>query len=180
MTDTDPPHPFDSSPGVGEFSGRDRPPVQRRMRDSPAGPRPARAADDGDRRGTRSRADSGSHALDGDVVEGGPVSLETVLSLAGNARRRRLLAILRSVEAPVSVRTLADDLAELRADPVDENARREIELSLVHDHLPRLASLDLIEYDRVRRRVSSIAALDSIECHLETLFDPLEDESFGS
>ena len=70
------------------------------------------------------------------------LDIETSYSLLSNARRRRLLALLG--EARVwTVDALAREIAAREENaPVDR-----IELTLVHNHLPRLADYDVIEWD---------------------------------
>ena len=69
------------------------------------------------------------------------LDIETSYSLLSNARRRQLLALLG--EARVwTVDALAREIAARDDATVDR-----IELTLVHNHLPRLADYDVIEWD---------------------------------
>jgi hypothetical protein len=63
-------------------------------------------------------------------------------------RRIRLLDALRELDAPVALSTLAATIAERECTSgYDEGTYREVRISLVHNHLPRLASFDILEWD---------------------------------
>ncbi|MWV40702.1 hypothetical protein [Natrialba sp. INN-245] len=80
--------------------------------------------------------------------EASNLSRETIYSLFSDRRRRYLLSRLCETRR-LTVSTLAGELAEReRADggPDHLSVRREIEIALVHDHLPRLAHCRVLEY----------------------------------
>jgi hypothetical protein len=63
-------------------------------------------------------------------------------------RRIRLLAALQELDAPVAIPTLATAIAEReRTGSADEATIRDIRISLVHNHVPRLASVDILEWN---------------------------------
>lgn len=74
------------------------------------------------------------------------------LPILSVGRRRRLLAALDEREGSVSVSELATAIAagERGADPetVGDEAVRSVWLSLEHVHLPKLADVDLVAWDR--------------------------------
>lgn len=114
----------------------------------------------------RSSADGAAAQPAGEAVVGRgdphgstrPHSVDELFVLVTDRRRRRLLSVLGTVDGPIAVSRLASEIAARS----DESARtagseRAVEISLVHEHLPRLASMDLITYDRDRRRVRPTA-----------------------
>ena len=79
-----------------------------------------------------------------------PEAMDRVHELLSNRQRRHLLYLFLdaerwSVEA-VSMRLVAAE-RNVPIDAVAENDRRRVAVSLVHDHLPRLADYGVIEYD---------------------------------
>lgn len=74
-----------------------------------------------------------------------------------NSRRRRVITVLADVEE-TSVETLARRVAarEARTDPddVSEQTVDRVEVSLHHSHLPAMAGIDLLAYDRESDSVS--------------------------
>ncbi|MEY7848744.1 hypothetical protein AB7C87_06015 [Natrarchaeobius sp. A-rgal3] len=104
------------------------------------------------------------------------LSRETVHSLLSDRRRRHLLSRLCETRR-LTVSTLASELAErerAEASPEQLSVRREIEISLVHNHLPRLADYRVLEYtshgdDIVVRGTldGESALLDDLEALLE-------------
>ncbi|GAB3029420.1 DUF7344 domain-containing protein [Natronobiforma cellulositropha] len=75
-------------------------------------------------------------------------SLETVHQLFGSARRRYLLRRLAD-ERVLSFDQLSQEIAEQESesDETSTEARKEVEISLVHNHVPRLADHGFLEYD---------------------------------
>lgn len=63
-------------------------------------------------------------------------------------RRIRLLAVLGSRPGRLSLAELASAIVEREGDASTERARREVRVSLVHNHLPRLSEYGLVEWDR--------------------------------
>lgn len=96
----------------------------------------------------------------GDRVDQGTAiaGREDVVDVLSNRRRRYALAQLQSVETPVGVSELANRVARWEARKPDLDGVPgdvgEIEVALVHTHLPKLAEAGLAEYDPARRRVA--------------------------
>lgn len=99
-----------------------------------------------------------------------PRSTEDLFVLVSDRRRRQLLSVLCAVQGEITVSRLASEI-EARSGGSSGAAgrRRAIEISLVHDHLPRLASMDLITYDRDRRRVRTTPTFGRMESRIRSL-----------
>lgn len=104
-----------------------------------------------------------------------PQSLDDLFVLVTDQRRRRLLSVLCDTDGPITVSRLTRDIAARSDDVPSEGTKRAIEISLVHDHLPRLASMDLVTYDRDRRRVRTTAAFARSKSRLRSLVRAGED-----
>ncbi|WP_254861880.1 DUF7344 domain-containing protein [Halovivax gelatinilyticus] len=115
--------------------------------------------------------ESGGAFTSGPGESAHPVATSELFDLLSNAERRVLCAMLCDVTGEVSVESLATELARrTRADGRDR-AVRSASISLVHNHLPHLAALDLIEFDRERHRVEPTETYRRIESPLRTLID---------
>lgn len=104
-----------------------------------------------------------------------PGSLDDLFVLVTDRRRRRLLSVLCDTDGPITVSQLTREIAARSDGAPSEGTERAIEISLVHDHLPRLASMDLVTYDRDRRRVRTTAAFARINSRLRSLVRAGED-----
>ncbi|WP_290812156.1 hypothetical protein [Halovivax sp.] len=99
-----------------------------------------------------------------------PRSIETDAfhALLADSRRRRLLAHLRrhrQSSLAECVRAIVE--REGKRSLADDGARERVAISLVHDHLPRLADYDIVEYDAEARTVSVGDAFDDLAAALE-------------
>lgn len=150
----------------------DEPPESRRPDRPPEGEAGAEPRERRDVVGRSAAQPSGQAVTDrGDRAgRAQPRSLEDIFALVTDRRRRRLLSILCAVNGESTVSQLAAEIeARSAGDSATDGRRRAIEVSLVHDHLPRLASMDLISYDRDRRRVRPTPAFRRIESRLRSL-----------
>ncbi|MFC6991297.1 hypothetical protein ACFQH3_05630 [Haladaptatus sp. GCM10025707] len=88
-----------------------------------------------------------------------------------NDRRRLALNALRDAGGELSVRTLSELVAEHETSqsPPPKNIRQSVYVSLHQTHLPKLADLDIVEYDeehkvvRLANRVGEVEAYMTIE-----------------
>lgn len=71
-------------------------------------------------------------------------SFDVLFEAMADPRRRRVLEHLRESSGAASVSELADALASRGDESVD---RDEVEITLLHAALPKLAALGLVEYD---------------------------------
>lgn len=77
--------------------------------------------------------------------------MEDVFELLQNPVRRYVLYELHfSADAVVSVESLAESVSRTADDDIDQER---VEITLEHDHLPKLVELDLVEYDRASRKL---------------------------
>lgn len=101
-------------------------------------------------------------------TDGDSLDHRTVFRLVANPHRRYLLSRLDPGER-TTVAELARGIAARDGgcdDPsgnVDRSVRRRIEISLVHDHLPRLADHDVVEYGRREKTVVLTNELDVLQ-----------------
>ncbi|UHQ98144.1 hypothetical protein HYG81_21455 (plasmid) [Natrinema zhouii] len=77
------------------------------------------------------------------------VLLDTVFDLLSNERRRFTLYYLKEQDGPVSVDELVATIAEWEDNPprdFAEDGLERLEITLEHQHLPKSAEVDFIEY----------------------------------
>lgn len=93
--------------------------------------------------------------------------------LLANRRRRRALTVLESVDRRLTVHDLTRELAVAEAGPhitdVPGETVQRIFVSLRHVHLPKLAALELVEYDRDRGLVEPTDRLAGLEPYLSVV-----------
>lgn len=87
--------------------------------------------------------------------------------------RRFVLSALQDHQAPVSIETLAMELADWHDQrPVSEPAGADgddLKLSLVHTHLPKIADAGLVDYDASRQVVTAIEPPEEMQAYLRTV-----------
>ena len=76
------------------------------------------------------------------------VSLDTIFGLLSTERSRYALYYLHEQQGPVVVDELVEAIASWEADPTEDVPERydRIELSLQHNHLPKTAEVEYVEY----------------------------------
>lgn len=78
------------------------------------------------------------------------LSLDTVLDLLSDCRRRLALAILAAHGGPITLADLADEVAirehEARIDEIPATEVMEIYLSLYHNHIQKLRAAGIVTY----------------------------------
>ena len=103
-----------------------------------------------------------------------PVDTDAVYELMAHERRRHLLYLLCESDV-ATVETLSRTLAahEEGAAPrsVSDTAIDRVGISLVHDHLPRLADHGLCEFDARSGDVVPVDSLDTLRPTLESALD---------
>ena len=85
-------------------------------------------------------------------------TLDTVLDLLSNRRRRYALYHLSRGDGSAAVSKLAETIADLESEPVDE---RRVRRDLYHSQLPRLAEAGVVEFDSTAKVVSLTAEKES-------------------
>ncbi|MFU8868968.1 hypothetical protein [Natronococcus sp.] len=103
-------------------------------------------------------------------MERGLPDVDAVLDLLANRRRRRALTVLEADDRRLTVHDLTRELAVEEAGPhitdVPGETVQRIFVSLRHVHLPKLADLELVEYDRDRGLVEPTDRLAGLEPYL--------------
>jgi hypothetical protein len=92
---------------------------------------------------------------------GGETSRDELFRALAHARRRRVLAYLRAERRTVPVEQVVDHLATAGADTLA--ARREIETSLYHVHLPKLIDVGLVAWDDPDRQAAIYPTTVAVE-----------------
>ena len=94
------------------------------------------------------------------------LSLDRVYEILKNERRRRVLGHLDRAEGPVELGTLAEEIAAQENDTtvagIDSSQRKRVYVALYQCHLPKMADMGVVEYDRRGGRVKLTAAAESI------------------
>lgn len=67
--------------------------------------------------------------------------------LLAHPRRRRVLERLRARGGRAGIAELAEELAAIERETVDDEGAKLVRLDLLHAHLPKLAEADVLEYD---------------------------------
>lgn len=80
------------------------------------------------------------------------VPLDRTFEILKNERRRRVLTHLDRADGPVGIGVLAEALAAVENDTtaarVDSTQRKRVYVALYQCHLPKMAELGVVEYDR--------------------------------
>ncbi|WP_455032225.1 DUF7344 domain-containing protein [Haloarcula terrestris] len=108
-------------------------------------------------------------------MQGGSVAYDSLLDLCRNQHRRIVLKTLVEEQQSVTV----DDLTgvvlkynhQISVTEASEDILTEINNSLYHTHLPKIASEGLINYNPERQLVEPTKQLDQVQPTLTTLLD---------
>jgi hypothetical protein len=105
-------------------------------------------------------------------------SVDTVLDLLKRTQRRYALYELDGRENPVRLEELAEEVARMDANGSEITAEQvaRCEMTLHHDHLPRAARTEFIEYDPddgVARMADAPPEFETLLTVAETLERPL-------
>ncbi|WP_142986022.1 DUF7344 domain-containing protein [Halorubrum cibi] len=104
--------------------------------------------------------------------ETGSLTPDSVFELLSNHRRRMVLYYLRRSGESIGIQQLAARIASVENDvPVDEltsQQRKRVYVSLYQTHLPKMAEMDTIEYDKESGTVRLTERADDIDAYLTT------------
>lgn len=106
-------------------------------------------------------------------MENSHPTIDEIFAYIADSRRRYLLRVLAQQER-CTVGELTAYIAKREADESEQeyiDHRRYIAISLVHNHLPRLANDALIEYNHSRKEVVRTDRFDAIQPVLENMYD---------
>jgi DNA-binding transcriptional ArsR family regulator len=103
----------------------------------------------------------------------GTHELETVLDVCSHKHRRIVLAALTNRERPISIDDLTDEIIKHNhhAPPTEagDETVTQVQVSLYHVHLPKLAEAGFIQYDRERQVVESTPQVGREDSRLSTI-----------
>lgn len=108
-------------------------------------------------------------------------AFDTLFTLLRDPRRRTIIAVLAACEGEIAVSDLTRAIAAHEHDgsvaDVSNAERRRIAVSLHHDHIPRLAASEFVDYDDRRE---TVAATENLERVAPVLSLVTEDEAVRS
>jgi|GEM_PF-2045164 hypothetical protein len=97
------------------------------------------------------------------VVNMGTESVDDVYSVMANEHRRHALAVIAREPEAMNVSRLVEQVADrLKPEPTEaasDRSLRELRVSLHHQHLPKMVSAGLVEYDAENRTVKPTSAI---------------------
>ncbi|AEH37595.1 DUF7344 domain-containing protein [Halopiger xanaduensis] len=106
---------------------------------------------------------------------GTSTEFSTVLELCQDRHRRIVLAALAGEERSLTVRDLEHTIVKYNhhapPEAVSEDESTRIRISLHHVHLPKLADLSLVDYDRERGLVEPTSRFDRLQPQLSAIID---------
>lgn len=92
------------------------------------------------------------------VPDSEPLTPDDIFEILSNPRRRMVLYYLRTHDGDADVRELAKEIAAMENDvPIEElttQQRKRVYVSLYQTHLPKMAQMNTIEYDKEAGTVS--------------------------
>lgn len=101
------------------------------------------------------------------------LSTDTVFQTLGSRRRRYTLHYLRQLGEPVSIRDLSEQLAawELGKEraAVTPKERKRLYTALHQTHLPKMDSLNVVDYDRDRGIIELTDHIDQFDIYLDVV-----------
>ncbi|ELY57693.1 DUF7344 domain-containing protein [Natronolimnohabitans innermongolicus] len=106
---------------------------------------------------------------------GTSLEFDTLLELCHEQHRRIVLAVLASEKRSLTVSDLTKAIVKHNHHTplleISEEDVRPIRLSLHHVHIPKLADLSLVTYDRERQLVEPTAQFDQLQPQLSAVID---------
>lgn len=105
------------------------------------------------------------------------LSQDVVFDILSSPRRRYVLYYLRTSEEPVKLTDLAEHVAawENETDPeaISEQERKRVYVSLYQTHIPRLAEVGVIEYDKESGYISLAEEAADVDEYLRSSAEPV-------
>lgn len=91
--------------------------------------------------------------------------LDEIFGVLQNQRRRRILSYLETEDTPTTIGTLAEHVAaaenDIQPSQLRSKQRKRVYISLYQSHLPKLASVDAVDYDKDRGTVEEGADFEA-------------------
>lgn len=104
-----------------------------------------------------------------DASAGENIGLDDLFEALGSRWRRCAVRHLAAQPTDSTADALVDDLLAMYATPTDD--RQETRIAFHHAHLPKLAALDVVDYDREAGTVAPGPTLDEAAACLEAVED---------
>ncbi len=103
--------------------------------------------------------------------DGASIDPGDIHDILRNARRRRVIKQLRSQLEPVTLRELAERIAEHESgeSPAPRNVRESVYNSLHQTHLPKLDDRGIIDYDTDRKTVALESGASDVDVYMEVV-----------
>lgn len=105
----------------------------------------------------------------------GAIDVDAVLELCQHEHRRIVLRTLADERRTMTVSELAEAISDHLQGPttpgVPEEAPARVRVGLHHRHLPRLETVDVVEYDDERNVARPTADFDRVEPHISAVLD---------
>lgn len=109
------------------------------------------------------------------VMSRDSIEFDTVLDLCRARHRRIVLAVLAEERRSLTVNDLSKTVLkhdyQTPVTEVSEEVLAEIRLALYHEHIPKLASVGVIEYDPERQHVVPTAWFDQLQPSLSAIIE---------
>ncbi|WP_123533276.1 DUF7344 domain-containing protein [Halosimplex salinum] len=103
-------------------------------------------------------------------IEDETLTQDVVFDILSSARRRYVLYLLRTEDAPVELTELAEDVAAWENDTTVEELtkqqRKRVYVSLYQTHVPKLEDAGLVEYDQDTGEVELTSAANDVDQYL--------------
>jgi hypothetical protein len=98
------------------------------------------------------------------------LSKSDIFGVLQNDRRRCVLEILRS-QGNQSVRSLSEEIARMESDTEEpkSSVRKSIYVSLLQTHIPKMESLEIINYNRETDTIELLPAAKKLDLYMETV-----------
>lgn len=98
---------------------------------------------------------------------------DELFRVLSHPRRRFTLQYLQTVETPLTVAELTAELGAWENHRTGASQSRDergtIEVSLVHNHLPKMDHAGVVKYDATRQTVTLADGTDEVDAHLQAM-----------
>jgi hypothetical protein len=98
------------------------------------------------------------------------LSKSDIFGILQNDRRRCVLEILRS-QGSQSIRSLSEEIARIESETEEpkSSVRKSIYVSLLQTHIPKMESLNVVNYNRENDTVELLPAAHNLDIYMETV-----------
>ena len=111
----------------------------------------------------------------GTSTEFDSLEFDSLLELCRDHHRRIVLAVLATEDRSLTVNDLTQTILKynhhVSPSEAPEGESMRIRRSLIHEHVPKLAALSLVDYDQDRQLVTPTAEFDRVQSNLSAIID---------